>query len=200
MLTLSAADHDRLVAVVSHVPHLTAAALVRVARARSSEHAALLRLAAGGFRDMTRIAAGSPTIWPTVCAENREAILETLDRLSDELASLRAMVADGDGEGLLDVLGQAQETRRKLPTAASAPGVELRDVRVLVANRPGSLADVATCATRLDVNLASVSTVDLVDADVGIMGVQVAPEDVERLRAGLSEAGYRVLSTDEGAL
>ena len=57
--------HDVLVAIVSHVPHLTAATLIRVADVRSEEHRALLRLAAGGFRDMTRIVAGHPGIWPT---------------------------------------------------------------------------------------------------------------------------------------
>ena len=73
--------HDELVAVVSHVPHLTAATLMRLADERSEEHRALLRLAAGGFRDMTRIAAGHPGIWPDICSDNREAIVEVLDGL-----------------------------------------------------------------------------------------------------------------------
>ena len=63
--------HDSLVATVSHVPHLTAATMMRLAAERSEEHRAVLRLAAGGFRDMTRIAAGHPGIWPDICAENR---------------------------------------------------------------------------------------------------------------------------------
>jgi hypothetical protein len=73
------ARHDQLVAVVSHVPHLTAAVLMGLADERAEEHRALLRLAAGGFRDMTRIAAGHPGIWPDICAENRDAIVEELD-------------------------------------------------------------------------------------------------------------------------
>ncbi len=71
--------HDALVAVVSHVPHLTAATLMGVAETRAEEHQALLRLAAGGFRDMTRIASGHPAIWPDICHENRGAIVEVLD-------------------------------------------------------------------------------------------------------------------------
>ena len=71
VLTLAPAEHDALVAMVSHVPHLTAASLMGLAAERSTEHQALLRLAAGGFRDMTRIAAGDPRIWPDICAENR---------------------------------------------------------------------------------------------------------------------------------
>ena len=70
VLVLSAADHDRLVAVVSHVPHLVAATLMNAASTGAEQDGALLRLAAGGFRDMTRVAAGHPGIWPDICAEN----------------------------------------------------------------------------------------------------------------------------------
>ena len=67
---------------MSHVPHLTAASLMRLADERATEHRALLRLAAGGFRDMTRIASGHPGIWPDICAENRAAIVDVLDGLA----------------------------------------------------------------------------------------------------------------------
>ena len=85
--------HDELVAVVSHVPHLTAASLMRIADERADEHVALLRLAAGGFRDMTRIASGHPGIWPDICEENRTAIVSGLDRLIGALAEAREQVA-----------------------------------------------------------------------------------------------------------
>ncbi len=85
VVVLDAARHDALVAVVSHVPHLTAATLMAVAADASEEHAALLRLAAGGFRDMTRIAAGDPAIWPDIFSDNRAAVLEVLDQLRARL-------------------------------------------------------------------------------------------------------------------
>src|SRR5205085_3542767 len=84
--------HDEVVAVVSHVPHLAAATLMGLASDRAEEHAALLRLAAGGFRDMTRIASGHPGIWIDICAENRDAILSALDGLIDGLAQMRTVV------------------------------------------------------------------------------------------------------------
>ncbi len=85
VVALAPERHDALVAEVSHVPHLTAATLMRLADDRAEEHRALLRLAAGGFRDMTRIAAGHPGIWPDIVAENREAIAAVLERLIDAL-------------------------------------------------------------------------------------------------------------------
>ena len=71
VVALPADRHDEVVAVISHVPHLTAATLMALASERAEEHAALLRLAAGGFRDMTRIASGHPAIWLDICADNR---------------------------------------------------------------------------------------------------------------------------------
>ena len=95
VVALSPADHDRLVAVVSHVPHLVAATLMNAAAEGAEADGALLRLAAGGFRDMTRVAAGQPTIWPDICAENADAIVAGLDRLLVDLGELRDKVARG---------------------------------------------------------------------------------------------------------
>ncbi len=190
VLTLSPTDHDRGVAVVSHVPHLTAAALVRVAGDHSADHAAMLRLAAGGFGDMTRIAAGSPTIWPGVCEQNRAAILEVLDHLTNELGALRSIVADGDGAALLRVLGEAQQLRRNLPSRPSDAGPH-SEVRVLIEDQPGSVKAVATLATDLDVNLAAVSTIDLEGDAGGMLVLRVLSVDADRLCAGLLDAGFR---------
>jgi hypothetical protein len=86
-------QHDDLVAVVSHVPHLAAATLMRIADNRSEEHMALLRLAAGGFRDMTRIASGRPGIWLDICEQNKSSIVRGLDALILGLTDMRDVVA-----------------------------------------------------------------------------------------------------------
>ena len=194
VLTLSPDDHDRMVAVVSHVPHLTAASLVRIADAHASEHVALLRLAAGGFRDMTRVAAGSPSIWPSVCSQNREAILGVLDQLVSELSQVRSLVADDDAATILGVLSEAQQVRRNLPTRPSAD-VPRSEVRALIADRPGALAAVAGLATDIGVNLMSFNSLDLEDGRLGFAVLGVATDDAERLRDYLVEAGYRAFVT-----
>ena len=91
--------HDELVALVSHTPHLTAAALMNLAADAAASDATLLRLAAGGFRDMTRIAAGHPGIWPDVVAENQDAIWPPWTGCRRSLDKLRAIVAGGTGRG-----------------------------------------------------------------------------------------------------
>ena len=146
------ARHDALVAVVSHVPHLTAASLMCLADERSEEHRALLRLAAGGFRDMTRVASGHPGIWPDICAENNAAIVDVLERLIASLGDVRDLVEASDRAGLLKVLETARAARVNLPRSVPAD-VEMAELRVPVFDRPGEIARITTMATDIDVNI-----------------------------------------------
>ena len=190
VVALAPDHHDALVAVVSHVPHLTAAALMDLADQRATEHRALLRLAAGGFRDMTRIAAGHPGIWPDICAENRDAIVDVIDALVGSLASLRAVVAEADRDGLLQVLERARAARVNLPARVARPE-GLCEVRIPVPDRPGVLAEVTTLAGTLDVNIADLEIAHSSEGDRGVLILLIEAAAAERLRAALVEAGYR---------
>src|SRR3546814_109529 len=153
--------------VVSHVPHLTAASLMRIADERADEHVALLRLAAGGFRDMTRIASGHPGIWPDICEENRSAIVAGLDRLMAALAEARDQVASSDRDALLADLSRARAARVNLPSRYTRPS-ELAEVRVPVPDRPGVLADVTMLATELDVNIVDLEIAHSSEGQQGV--------------------------------
>lgn len=190
VVALPPEHHDALVAVVSHVPHLTAASLMRLAADRATEQRALLRLAAGGFRDMTRIASGHPGIWPDICAENREAILDVLDGLVASLQEVRAVVAEGDREALLAVLGEARAARANLPSRLG-PAVELCEIRIPVSDRPGALSEVTTLAGQLDVNVADLEIAHSSEGDKGVVILVVEAAEAERLRAGLVDLGFR---------
>jgi prephenate dehydrogenase len=182
--------HDALVAVVSHVPHLTAATLMRLAASRGEEHRALLRLAAGGFRDMTRIAAGSPGIWPDICRENRGAIVEVLGELMTALGDMRDLVLHDDRSGLLNLLDQARAARVNLPVHIGAAD-DLREVRVPVPDRPGVLADVTTTATELGVNIVDLEIAHSTEGQHGVLILLVDNDAVDLLRQGLADKGYR---------
>lgn len=190
VVDLSPRQHDELVAVVSHVPHLTAAALVSLANSRASQHAALLRLAAGGFRDMTRIAAGSPTLWPDICVENREAIVATLDELLASLSELRQGVASADRSGLLSTLGVAQAARLNLPGKLARPA-ELCELRVPVPDRPGVIAEVTTLASELGINLVDFDIAHSSEGGHGVLRALIETSAQEPLRARLVDRGYR---------
>ena len=190
VVAIDADAHDLLVAVVSHVPHLTAATLMGLADARADDHRALLRLAAGGFRDMTRIASGGSAIWRDVCAENRTAILDVLDELIAGLGEMRQVVADRDGDELVRRLELARAARVNLPTSAAHPDL-LSVVRVPIADRSGEVARVATLATELDVNLLDLEIAHSAEGQQGVLILVVDTDNVDLLTGGLIAKGYR---------
>jgi prephenate dehydrogenase len=156
----------------------------------AASDATLLRMAAGGFRDMTRIAAGHPDIWPDVMAANRDAILSTLDRLTGILDKLRAVVAAGDRDGLLQVLERAREGRVNLPTGA--PSLQrATEVRLPVPDRPGVIAEVSTLLGGLGVNIFDLEIVHSAEGDRGVMVLIVDASAEETVHAALAGRGYR---------
>lgn len=182
--------HDQVVAVISHVPHLTAATLMGLATERAEEHAALLRLAAGGFRDMTRIASGHPGIWLDICVDNRAAILGALDGLIAGLESTRRVVAHEDRDALFEMLQRARDARTNLPSRVTEPS-ELAEVRIPILDRPGSAAEVFTLAAELGVNIPSFEVVHSVEGNRGVAVVLVDAANAELFRGGLLARGFR---------
>jgi prephenate dehydrogenase len=190
VVALSPERHDSLVAVVSHVPHLTAATLVRMADARAEDHAALLRLAAGGFRDMTRIASGHPAIWPDICSENRVAIVDALDEFIAGLSEMRELVQGQDRAALTTRLEQARQARNNLPVRGARPQ-DLAEVRIPIPDRPGAAAEIFTLAAELGVNIESFEVVHSVEGPAGVALLLVEATRSELYRGGLIARGYR---------
>lgn len=190
VVALDPQHHDDLVAIVSHVPHLTAATLMRLADNRSEEHLALLRLAAGGFRDMTRIASGRPGIWLDICDQNREAIVRGLDSLISGLSEMRDIVSRGDRDALFSSLEQARRARMNLPIGAGAVE-DLVEVRIPIPDRPGGAADVFTLSGELAVNIYDFEVVHSVEGDRGVMVTVIRAEHADIFRGGLLARGFR---------
>jgi prephenate dehydrogenase len=178
------------VALVSHVPHLTAATLMNLAADTALEHATLLRLAAGGFRDMTRIAAGEPAIWPDVCVDNRAGILDVLDRLVAALGQVRNLVATGDRVQMLAMLERAREARINLPAGVPS-GETTAEVRVPVPDRPGVLAEVTTLFGEMAVNIYDLEIAHSAEGDRGVLVLVIDAAATDRARQALHIRGYR---------
>ena len=109
------ADHDRILAITSHLPHLIAYTIVGTADDLAGHlNSEVLRFAAGGFRDFTRIAASDPTMWRDVFMNNREAVLEVLQRFQEDLFYLQRAIRWGEGDKLFDLFTRTREIRRAL--------------------------------------------------------------------------------------
>jgi prephenate dehydrogenase len=167
---------------------------MNVASARGDEHSILLRLAAGGFRDMTRIASSHPAIWPDICLANRDAIVGALDRYLDELARVRSIVAGGERAELLELLESARAARRNLPTGIPS-GAHLFELRVPVPDREGVIAEVTTLAARFGVNIADLEIAHSLEGRSGVLVLVVTERGLDAFEQALVEHGYHVART-----
>ncbi|CCO09015.1 prephenate dehydrogenase [Desulforamulus hydrothermalis] len=113
-LELSCRQHDRAVALISHLPHLLAATLVNTA-AGEADCELLLKLAAGGFRDTTRIAAGNPAMWRDILLTNRDMVLQAVKNFRQQLTTVEQAIRAFEREELVQKLAAAREIRQNLP-------------------------------------------------------------------------------------
>lgn len=166
-LVMDAAEHDWLVAAVSHLPHLAASALVYTMAGMKDPDNKLLTLAAGGFRDTTRVAMGSPEIWRDICLTNRQNILNLLDRFSDSLAEARRLVAAGRGDDLLDFLQKARDYRLQVPYRGKGILPALYNLFVYVPDRPGVIGEVAGSLGQSGINIAEIELLRIREEEGG---------------------------------
>jgi prephenate dehydrogenase len=172
-------QHDEAVAVISHVPHMAAAALINLAAARSTEAGEdLLRLAAGGFKDMTRIAAGSPELWTGIALDNSDALSRGIDQLIDELAAFTSYLHEGNRPAVRAWLTAAAAVRKELPAQWVPSITRLSELLVPITDHPGVVAEVTTAVGRAGCNI----------------------EDIEIDHQSEDRAVLRLVLTDEGDL
>lgn len=192
VVTIDPVQHDEIVASVSHVPHLAASALMSVAVERATEHQTLMRLAAGGFRDMTRIAAGHPGLWTGITLENRDAVINELGRVIGSLEHLREMISNDETEQLEKFLAVAADARRELPPRAGRP-IDLAVLRVTVADKPGGLGLIFGTLSDMSINIEDFEILHNPSTPHGLLNISVAETDVLNAAHALRNAGLDVV-------
>ena len=186
-LLLNAGLHDRLVARVSHLPYLLAVALTLMV-GRDRDHEQLMFLAAGGFRDLTRVASGSPRMSRDMVAVNRSAI-------KDALGDLRQMLDRLDGlldspESLLGDAREAKATRDALPVVRRSLLPRMYDVVVSLPDRPGELARLTGACAEGGVNIRDIEVLTIREEGEAIRLGFHTPEERDAARVVLRNAGY----------
>ena len=190
-VALEPAVHDALVARLSHLPQLTASAIVDVATS-SGDRETLLGLAGNGFRDVTRIAASHPELWVAIIRSNRGAVLEALAGLENRLERVASLVREESWDELGAWLAGARRARLEL-FAKPEYGGEPVALSMLVPDRPGVLAEVTTAAGELGANIEDLRIVHSTEGGRGRLELVVAGrEPAELLSAVLQAIGYHV--------
>jgi prephenate dehydrogenase len=181
--------HDRLVAVVSHLPQVASTALMDLAAAEEADEPELLVLAAGGFRDLTRLAASSPGLWSAILLANREEVARAIDRYVEGLVRLRDDVARGDAARVEATFASAKAARLGL---AAKPQVRagVAVVQVPIPDRPGALAQLTGGLAERGVNIEDLQIVHSPEGGSGLVQVIVAATAGDAALEALLERGF----------
>lgn len=193
LLTLTAAEHDRIVASVSHLPHLIAATLAKTAGQAEEEHPGTLALAAGGFRDTTRIATGSPALWTGIILGNRGKILRAITEFQTQLDHLRELLASGDQAGLRDFLDIGREVRLQIPAKNKGFLTLLHEMVVTIADQPGTIDAVLRHLAKEGLNIKDIEILRVREGDGGTLRLAFETgAAVDQAVQALEREGFKV--------
>ena len=184
-----AAAHDRWVALISHAPHLVAAAMAARLEAAPPE---ALDLAGQGLRDVTRIAAGDTGLWTQILAANAEPVAEVLAAVAADLAEAARMLTDGDPKSVATLLEVGQAGVARIPGKHGGAPREFTAVQVVIRDQPGELTRLFGAAGRAGVNIEDVRIEHSPGLPVGVAELSVRPAEVGPLLDALEAGGWPV--------
>ena len=189
-LELPAEEHDRAVALASHLPQVTASALAAVLLARSAGE---VRLAGPGLQDTSRIAASAPAMWVEVLSQNAGAVAPLVRELAAELDRAAAALEALDRGAVEDLLVRGNAGRALVPVKRGGHDRDFAVVGVTVPDRPGQIAAVLLAAADAGINVEDVRVDHLPGRPSGVVELLVAAETREAARTSLAAAGWAVL-------
>jgi len=192
VIAMDSRQHDRAVSVISHLPHVMAMGLMNLALERAEEYP-LLRLAAGGFRDMTRIAASNPGIWLDILMENREALEESLEECISAMRRIEYMLDAGREEELEAWMENASTGRQSLAPALRDSLAGLYNLTLAVDDRPGVISDVTLAVGEMGINIEDIELVHPLESGQGLLRLFISGEEAAlRASEALRGKGYRL--------
>jgi prephenate dehydrogenase len=193
------AAHDRLMATISHLPHVVANALAAEAAVALTKDSERMPEVGPSFRDTTRVAGSNPAIWADIFASNSDAVAASVEAVARRLDAAAALIRDGDRDAVASWHAAAGEDRRRLLEAELKEG-PLRELRIVVANRPGTIAELALSLGEAGVNIEDMALYPAPDMTSGAVSLWVAgDEQAGRAAALVRELGHTVTVLGDGA-
>lgn len=168
-IVVDAKRHDKVTAAISHVPHIVAASLVNAVADKRDDMMELL--AAGGFRDITRIASSSPFMWRDICLSNKESIGGFLDSYINELQRIKEKIQEGNKEGLFEFFENSKEFRDSLPLKKSNMAVS-HEILLYVPDEPGEIAIIASILAARGISIKNIGIAHNREYSDGVLRVE----------------------------
>ncbi len=168
---LSPEEHDYAVAAISHLPHMIASGLVNLIQSIDSKDQIMKTIAAGGFKDITRIASASPIMWQQICLTNKENIVKTMEQYLTYFTEIKNAVEKGDSNYLYQFFNGGKEYRNSIPSAPSGPMAKVYGIYCDIIDEAGSLAKAASLLAASNISIKN----------IGITHTREFQEDVLRI-------------------
>ncbi len=192
-LILDYKQHDYVTAAISHLPHIIASSLVHLVRESDSEDGTMKMIAAGGFKDITRIASSSPDMWQQICLTNTDNILRLLDHYIESLNGLKEKLTARDEATLYDFFHQARLYRDSFIEASSGPIKKSYSITVDIADKTGALASIATMLAQNGISIKNIGIAHNREAQEGALRIEFYGEDAAKIAADILQSkGYPI--------
>ena len=171
-LIMTPEEHDFIVAGISHLPQLVASSLVNTVAGIDTENEEMKLVAAGGFKDITRIASSSAVMWQHICQTNRKKILQVLDRFSLELKHVRSLVDTQDSEGLIRMFQSAKDYRDSLIDNKYSPTMKQYVLYCDIYDQPGGIAAITTALYEGHINIKNIGILHNREFEEGVIRLE----------------------------
>jgi prephenate dehydrogenase len=189
MLFLDPERHDRIVAAVSHLPHLLAVALVNSAREADKNNPGTLDLTAGGFRDMTRIASAPYDLWRDILSTNKSAIDPMIDDMIERLTDMKQRLKN---DTLRDLFERSRRTRSRIPANAKGFIHALAEVLVVAKDQPGIIARITAALAGKNININDIEVLKVREGEGGTIRLAFGSASIAaKAAAVLQKAGFQ---------
>ena len=192
-LVLSPKKHDYATGAISHLPHVIAAALVNLVRKEDAQDGVMKMIAAGGFRDITRIASSSPAMWEAICMTNTENIVELLDAYIQSLSDIRETITARDGQEIYDFFSQARDYRDSFNVTVDGPIRKVYAYHVDIPDEAGSLAKIATFLAGHQISIKNIGIIHNREYEEGVLRIEFYDNEAKEKAGQVLEAfGYQM--------
>lgn len=192
-LVLDPSTHDYVTAAVSHLPHLIASSLVNLVRASDSEDGIMKMIAAGGFKDITRIASSSPHMWQQICLTNTDNILAILEDYIEALHQVKAYLVKKDASQLYDFFNEARIYRDSFAYVSSGPIKKSYSLTIDIADETGALASIATILALNNISIKNIGIVHNRELEEGALRIEFYEEAaIKKAEDILTGKGYSI--------
>lgn len=173
---LDADYHDDIVAAISHVPHIIASALVNLVRDNDDTKQMMKQLAAGGFRDITRVASSSPIMWQNICLTNTDSILSFLCKYMNQLDMIRNSLEQRKEQEILDFFDHAKEYRDSIPNHSIGLINMVHEVYIDIIDETGAIATIATILASNGISIKNIGILHNREFQEGVLRIELYDE------------------------